>query len=155
MPCLVQSYPTYVRCWRSQSSQGRVWLCCITLILPTKDRERGTLVWEARGWCVFGSGHLASRYIKVCWTWRQWPGTRKQKSVHYCLSSSRGTFHRAVWRDEHASKRNPTSSCLCREEGGGRAGNQRLSHMVLGSIVCLYREFFQSVKGVSVPRVSV
>ena len=36
-------------------------------------------------------------------------------------------------------RKKPTSSCLSQEEGGGRAGNQRLSHVVLGSIVCLQR----------------
>lgn len=155
MPCLlIQSYPTYVRCWLSQSSQGRFSLFCVILILPTKERETGTLVWEAvKGWCTFGSGHLASRFIKVCWIWRQWAGARKQKNVHYCLSSSRGTFHRAaVWRDEHASKIIPISPWLSREEGGGRAGNQRLSHVMMGFIECLQQRILPKCKRCFCPK---
>lgn len=79
-------------------------LFCTRLVLATKERETGTLVWEAiTEWCAFGSGHLASRYTEVCWPWKQWAGPRKQKSVRYCLSSSRGTVHGAAVWDEHAS----------------------------------------------------
>lgn len=129
-------------------------LFCIMHILPTKRRETGTLVWEAiRGWCAFGSGHLASGYIKVCWTRRQWAGSRKQKSVHYCLSSSRGTFHRAAaWRDEHASKTNPISSFLSQEDGEGRVCNQRLSHVMLGSIESLQRRILPKCKRCFCPK---
>lgn len=49
------------------------------LVLPTKGRQTGTLVWEAvRGWCAFGSGHLAPRYLGVCWTWKHWAGARRK-----------------------------------------------------------------------------
>lgn len=124
------------------------------LILPTKGRATGTLVWEAiRGWCAFGSGCLASRYIKVCWTWRQWTGARKQKSVHYCLSLSRGTFHMAaVWRDEHASKINPISSSPSQEGGRERAGNQRLSHVMLGSVESLQQRILPKCKRCFCPK---
>lgn len=49
------------------------------LVLPTKGRQTGTLVWEAvRGWCAFGSGHLAPRYLGVSWTWKHWAGARRK-----------------------------------------------------------------------------
>ena len=73
-------------------------LFCVMLILPTKRRETGTLVWEAiRGWCAFGSGHLASRRIKVCW--RQWAGARVwqvgSRSGRRAREGARPTLHKA------------------------------------------------------------
>lgn len=51
-------------------------------------------------------------------------------------------------------KQTQMSSCLSPEEGGGRAGGQT-EPLMLGFLESLRQGFFQSVKGVSVPRVGV
>lgn len=40
----------------------------------------------------------------------------------------------------------PISSCLSREEGGGRVGNPRLSHMTLGSTESLRQRILPKCK---------